>query len=102
MGNLGGFAAPYITGVVSGWTGGYQVPMFIVGFFMVLSSVLMFVLGRNTKQNERRDADAAAQATPTATTAQAETTAQATPTATTAQAETTAQATTTTTQERHA
>lgn len=34
--------------------------MFIVGFFMVLSSVLMFVLGRNTKRNEQRDADAAA------------------------------------------
>jgi nitrate/nitrite transporter NarK len=52
VGNLGGFAAPYITGAVSEWTGGYQVPMFIVGFFMVLSSVLMFVLGRNTKRNE--------------------------------------------------
>lgn len=37
---------------MSEWTGGYQVPMFIVGFFMVLSSVLMFVLGRNTKRNE--------------------------------------------------
>ena len=52
VGNLGGFAAPYITGAVSEWTGGYQVPMFIVGFFMVLSSVLMFVRGRRTKRND--------------------------------------------------
>ncbi len=41
--------------------------MFIVGFFMVLSSVLMFVLGRNTKRNERRDADAAVPAAATTT-----------------------------------
>jgi MFS family permease len=47
MGNLAGFAAPYITGAVHDWTGGYQVPMFIVGFFMVLSSVLMVVLARS-------------------------------------------------------
>ncbi|KQS08607.1 MFS transporter [Curtobacterium sp. Leaf183] len=46
VGNLGGFAAPLITGVVSEWTGGYQVPMFIVGFFMVLSSILMVVVSR--------------------------------------------------------
>lgn len=46
VGNLGGFAAPYVTGIVSEWTGGYQVPMFIVGFFMVLSSVLMVVVAR--------------------------------------------------------
>jgi MFS family permease len=46
VGNLGGFAAPYITGMVSEWTGGYQVPMFIVGFFMVLSSVLMVIVSR--------------------------------------------------------
>lgn len=46
IGNLGGFAAPYITGIVSEWTGGYQVPMFIVGFFMVLSSILMVIVSR--------------------------------------------------------
>jgi nitrate/nitrite transporter NarK len=63
IGNLGGFAAPYITGAVSEWTGGYQVPMFIVGFFMVLSSVLMFVLGRNTKKRDQQDAAATGAAT---------------------------------------
>ncbi|MFJ3381541.1 MFS transporter [Curtobacterium sp. NPDC090217] len=46
VGNLGGFAAPYITGAVSEWTGGYQIPMFIVGFFMILSSVLMVIVSR--------------------------------------------------------
>jgi MFS family permease len=51
VGNLAGFSAPFITGAVRDWTGGYQVPMFIVGFFMLVSTVLMVVLarrGRNT------------------------------------------------------
>ena len=46
VGNLAGFSAPYITGAVHDWTGGYEVPMFIVGFFMLLSAVLMLVLSR--------------------------------------------------------
>jgi len=51
VGNLAGFSAPFITGAVRDWTGGYQVPMFIVGFFMLVSTVLMVILarrGRNT------------------------------------------------------
>lgn len=47
IGNLAGFSAPYITGAVHDWTGGYQVPMFIVGGFMLVSAVLMFVLARS-------------------------------------------------------
>ncbi|WP_373317435.1 MFS transporter [Protaetiibacter mangrovi] len=46
IGNLAGFSAPYITGAVHDWTGGYQVPMFIVGGFMLLSAVLMVLLAR--------------------------------------------------------
>lgn len=57
IGNLGGFAAPYITGALADWTGGYQVPMFVVGFFMVLSSVLMVVLARNTRRARQAEAN---------------------------------------------
>ncbi|PCE16364.1 MFS transporter [Microbacterium sp. SZ1] len=46
VGNLAGFSAPYITGAVRDWTGGYEVPMVIVGGFMLLSAVLMTVLAR--------------------------------------------------------
>ncbi|MGW8482095.1 MFS transporter [Microbacterium sp. NPDC055903] len=60
VGNLAGFSAPYITGAVHDWTGGYEVPMFIVGGFMLLSAVLMIVLSRQS-----RNADAGAEATET-------------------------------------
>jgi MFS family permease len=46
VGNLAGFSAPYITGAVHDWTGGYEMPMVIVGGFMLLSAVLMIVLAR--------------------------------------------------------
>lgn len=44
MGNIAGFAAPYITGAVKDWTGGYAVPMTIVGGFMLLSAILSFAV----------------------------------------------------------
>lgn len=44
IGNLAGFSAGYVTGWVHDLTGGYEVPMFIVGGFMALSGVLMIVL----------------------------------------------------------
>jgi nitrate/nitrite transporter NarK len=47
FGNLGGFGAPYITGAVRDLTGDYRVPMGLVGFFMVLSCVLMVLLARS-------------------------------------------------------
>ncbi|PZQ90705.1 MAG: MFS transporter [Leifsonia xyli] len=59
IGNLAGFSAPIITGVVKDWTGGYEVPMFIVGGFMLLSALLMVLLAR-------RGAVAAAPAAPVA------------------------------------
>lgn len=46
IGNLAGFSAPYITGAVHDWTGGYEIPMFIVGGFMLLSALLMVLLAR--------------------------------------------------------
>jgi nitrate/nitrite transporter NarK len=46
VGNLAGFSAPYLTGAIADWTGGFQVPMFVVGFFMLLSAVLMIALSR--------------------------------------------------------
>ena len=44
VGNIAGFVAPYITGYLKGATGGYQLPMLIVGLFMALSAVVIFSL----------------------------------------------------------
>lgn len=41
IGNIGGFAAPYITGAMKDATGSYQAPMFVVGGFLLLSAVLV-------------------------------------------------------------
>jgi MFS family permease len=49
VGNLAGFSAPYITGAVHDWTHGYEVPMFVVGGFMLLSALLMALLARGRK-----------------------------------------------------
>ncbi|WP_213814132.1 MFS transporter [Glaciihabitans sp. dw_435] len=54
VGNIAGFSAPYITGAVADWTKvgdtpQFQVPMFIVGGFMLLSAVLMLILARQRK-----------------------------------------------------
>ncbi|UHD45499.1 MFS transporter [Aureimonas altamirensis] len=54
MGNIAGFAAPYITGAVKDWTGGYAVPMTIVGGFMLLSAIVSFaVLPRLEEPSDR-------------------------------------------------
>lgn len=42
VGNIAGFSAPYITGLVKDWTGSYQAPMYIVGALMLLSGVVIF------------------------------------------------------------
>lgn len=49
IGNLAGFSAPYITGAVHDWTGGYEVPMVIVGLVMLVSAVLMILLARSNR-----------------------------------------------------
>ncbi|GKX54395.1 MFS transporter [Leminorella grimontii] len=46
IGNIAGFSAGYITGMLRDATGGYTVPMFVVGGFMLLSAVLMTLLQR--------------------------------------------------------
>jgi MFS family permease len=61
LGNLAGFSAPYITGAVHDWTGGYEAPMFIVGGFMLLSAVLMIVLARNGRRAQAEPANLAAE-----------------------------------------
>jgi nitrate/nitrite transporter NarK len=49
VGNLAGFSAPYITGAVRDWTGGYEMPMVIVGVVMLVSAVLMVLLARGNR-----------------------------------------------------
>ncbi|WP_459642457.1 MFS transporter [Kineococcus sp. NUM-3379] len=47
VGNLGGFAAGYVTGWLSDLTGGYVVPMFVVGGLMLFSCLLVVLLARH-------------------------------------------------------
>lgn len=46
LGNVAGFSAGYITGILHDKTGDYLVPMMVVGAFMLLSAVLMLFLSR--------------------------------------------------------
>ena len=39
LGNIAGFAAPYVTGWLKDPTGAYKVPMFVVGGLMLMSAV---------------------------------------------------------------
>jgi nitrate/nitrite transporter NarK len=41
VGNIGGFAAPYITGALKDATGSYKAPMFVVGGLLLLSAILV-------------------------------------------------------------
>jgi nitrate/nitrite transporter NarK len=49
VGNIAGFAAPYITGAVKDATGLYEMPMFIVGALMLVSALLAFSIGKVLK-----------------------------------------------------
>jgi MFS family permease len=51
IGNLAGFAAPYVTGAVKDVTGDYTVPMFIVGGVMLVSALSMTLLARRGRVN---------------------------------------------------
>lgn len=55
VGNLAGFVAPYITGVVKDSTGSYHASMLIVGLLMLVSAVLVLVAGRNTHREQATD-----------------------------------------------
>lgn len=58
IGNLAGFSAPYITGLLADLTKNgkgepqYVVPMIVVGAFMLLSAVLMVLLARSGRQRD--------------------------------------------------
>ncbi|MDR6685287.1 MFS family permease [Arthrobacter sp. 1088] len=58
VGNLAGFSAGYITGWLKDLTGGYSVPMFVVGGFMLLSSILMVTLSRQRRSSDGIPAEA--------------------------------------------
>jgi MFS family permease len=61
MGNLAGFAAPYVTGwLADANNGDYKIAMFLVGGFMLLSSILMVLLSRQGRviQDEKQPAPA--------------------------------------------
>jgi MFS family permease len=45
IGNLGGFAAPYVTGAMKDASGSYQAPMFVVGGCLLLSAFLVMLVG---------------------------------------------------------
>lgn len=49
VGNLGGFSAGYVTGMLHDLSGDYIVPMFAVGGFMLLSAILMVLLSSSKK-----------------------------------------------------
>ncbi|NJQ17678.1 MFS transporter [Streptomyces bohaiensis] len=49
MGNVAGFASGYVTGWLRDLTGSYVVPLYLVGFFMLLSAVLITGIATRTK-----------------------------------------------------
>ncbi|WP_442904760.1 MFS transporter [Glycomyces sp. MUSA5-2] len=59
VGNLAGFSAPYVTGAIHDWTGGYETAMAVVGGFMLLSAVLMVALARRGKSAAAPDLEEA-------------------------------------------
>ncbi|MFD5752392.1 MFS transporter [Streptomyces sp. NPDC127033] len=56
-GNIGGFAAGYVTGWLKDFSGSYTLSMFVVGGFMLLSAVLMVALARRRPANPSDPAD---------------------------------------------
>lgn len=56
VGNLAGFVAPYITGVVRDATGSYQASMLVVGALMLMSACLAVVAGSNARRPQGNDA----------------------------------------------
>ncbi|WP_152046251.1 MFS transporter [Aureimonas psammosilenae] len=52
MGNVAGFAAPFVTGAVKDWTGSYGAPMAIVGVAMLVSAILTFTIAGRIRDPE--------------------------------------------------
>lgn len=49
IGNIAGFSAGYFTGFLHDIFNNYEIPMFVVGGFMLLSSILMLILNKMKK-----------------------------------------------------
>lgn len=52
LGNLAGFSAGYITGWLKDLSGGYMLPMFVVGGMMAMSGVVLLLLRRSDASRE--------------------------------------------------
>ncbi|CAM5511603.1 MFS transporter OS=Streptomyces tendae OX=1932 GN=GUR47_05550 PE=4 SV=1 [Streptomyces tendae] len=57
-GNVAGFASSYITGWLKDWSGAYYLPLYLVGFFMLLSAALMILLAARNRTDEPAPASA--------------------------------------------
>lgn len=51
IGNLGGFSAGYVTGWLKDLSGGYAVPMFVVGGTMIISGILLIALAAYNRRH---------------------------------------------------
>jgi len=52
VGNAAGFIAPLVTGAIKDATGSYQLPMFVVGALMLLSSGVIFAIGAGARESQ--------------------------------------------------
>ncbi len=50
IGNLGGFAGPYMIGLVRHLSGGFTAPLVAVGACLLVGAVLMLAFGRKVRQ----------------------------------------------------
>ncbi|MFD6160439.1 MFS transporter [Nocardia sp. NPDC060256] len=55
IGNISGFAAPYITGGLKDWTGSQRAGLWVVGFAMIGSAIGALVLWRRTSVGAQED-----------------------------------------------
>lgn len=58
VGNLSGFFAPYLAGILKDTTGSYQPGMLVAGSFMVAAACLVLVIRKQTHRRERVAAEA--------------------------------------------
>ncbi len=54
VGNIAGFAAPYITGALHDVTGTFQIPLLIPGVLMLISAIVVFILGRRNQLKDNQ------------------------------------------------
>lgn len=62
IGNAAGFIAPFVTGAIKDATGSYQIPMFVVGGLMLLSSIVIFAIGAGSGKEANSAEEMPAQA----------------------------------------